>query len=46
MQKNDAPGIKAIRMAEGFPFRTVERNRIKAIKSDPPAKPVVLHVRL
>ena len=29
---NDAPGIKAIRMADGFPFRTVERNRIKAIK--------------
>ena len=27
---NDAPGIKAIRMADGFPFRTVERNRIKA----------------
>lgn len=32
MQKNDAPGIKAIRMADGFPFRTVERNRIKTIK--------------
>ena len=36
MQKNDAPGIKAIRMADGFPFRTVERNRIKAIKKPLP----------
>lgn len=36
MQKNDAPGIKAIRMANGFPFRTVERNRIKAIKNRSP----------
>jgi len=36
MQKNDAPGIKAIRMADGFPFRTVERNRITAIKKPLP----------
>lgn len=38
MQKNDAPGIKAIRMADGFPFRTVECNRIKAIKKPLPER--------
>ncbi len=39
--KNDAPGIKAIRMADGFPFRTVERNKVKAIIKNRPPKGAV-----